>query len=161
MFITNNHDSFHLWWKENLVKHQKVSKCYDQDCSSSPLFSNCANWVVSRNVKIIFYVEKVKVQSGFFQRFEKVKSFYLKWVAGVPATKLMKIVIWQKESKCDGNLNILEITVAHMVPCNLWCFGEWFRRFREIWHISQITIRGFRAIKYKVNFIINHSKNVI
>ena len=21
-FITNNHDSFHLWWKENLVKHQ-------------------------------------------------------------------------------------------------------------------------------------------
>ena len=24
---------FHLWWKENLVKHQKVSKCFDHDCS--------------------------------------------------------------------------------------------------------------------------------
>ena len=31
-FITNNHDSFHLWWNENLVKHWKVSKYYDQDC---------------------------------------------------------------------------------------------------------------------------------
>ena len=33
MFITNNHDSFHLWWHENFVKHQNVSKYYDQDCS--------------------------------------------------------------------------------------------------------------------------------
>ena len=33
MFITNNHDSFHLWSKENLVKHQDVSKYYDQGCS--------------------------------------------------------------------------------------------------------------------------------
>ena len=32
-FITNNHDSFQLWRRENLVKHQKVSKHYDQDCS--------------------------------------------------------------------------------------------------------------------------------
>ena len=32
LFITNNHDSFHLWWKENLVKHQKVLKYYGQDC---------------------------------------------------------------------------------------------------------------------------------
>ena len=33
MFITNNHGLFHLWWKEDLVKHQKVSKFYDHDCS--------------------------------------------------------------------------------------------------------------------------------
>ena len=32
MFITNNHASFHLWQKENLVKYQKVSKCYVRDC---------------------------------------------------------------------------------------------------------------------------------
>ena len=30
-FITNNHASFHLWWNENLVEYQKVSKYYDQD----------------------------------------------------------------------------------------------------------------------------------
>ena len=31
MFITNNHASFHLWLKESLVKHQKVSKYYEND----------------------------------------------------------------------------------------------------------------------------------
>ena len=32
MFITNNRATLHLWWKENLVKHQKVSKYYENDC---------------------------------------------------------------------------------------------------------------------------------
>ena len=32
MFISNNRPSFHLWGKENLVKHQKVSKYYENDC---------------------------------------------------------------------------------------------------------------------------------
>ena len=32
MFITDNPPSFHLWRKENLVKHQKVSKHYATDC---------------------------------------------------------------------------------------------------------------------------------
>ena len=31
MFINNNYVSFHLWWEENWVKHQKVSKYYDHD----------------------------------------------------------------------------------------------------------------------------------
>ena len=32
IFISNNRASFHLWGKESLVKHQKVSK-YENDCS--------------------------------------------------------------------------------------------------------------------------------
>ena len=32
MFITYNRALFHLWWKENLVKHQKVTKYYAHDC---------------------------------------------------------------------------------------------------------------------------------
>ena len=32
MFISNNHPSFHLWWKEILVKYWKVSKYYGTDC---------------------------------------------------------------------------------------------------------------------------------
>ena len=31
MFTTNSHASFDLCRKENLVKHQKASKCYDHD----------------------------------------------------------------------------------------------------------------------------------
>ena len=34
IFISNNHPSFPLWWNENLVKHQKVSKYYETDCTS-------------------------------------------------------------------------------------------------------------------------------
>ena len=30
MFITNNHDSFHLCRHKNFLKHQNVSKYYDQ-----------------------------------------------------------------------------------------------------------------------------------
>ena len=32
MFISDNHTSFHLWWKENLAKYLKVSKYYDNGC---------------------------------------------------------------------------------------------------------------------------------
>ena len=32
MFITNNHASFHLWWKQNLVKYQKILKYYVHYC---------------------------------------------------------------------------------------------------------------------------------
>ena len=31
MLITNNQDSFRLWWNKNLDNHQKVSKYYDHD----------------------------------------------------------------------------------------------------------------------------------
>ena len=31
-FITNNHASFHLCWKDNLLSHQKLSKYYEHDC---------------------------------------------------------------------------------------------------------------------------------
>ena len=32
MFVSNNRASFHLWCKENLVEHLKVSKYYENDC---------------------------------------------------------------------------------------------------------------------------------
>ena len=35
MFVSNNHASFYLRSKKNLVKHQNVSKYYDHDCVHS------------------------------------------------------------------------------------------------------------------------------
>ena len=37
-FITNNHASFHLWPKENLVKHEKFSQYYVLGCLRNFLF---------------------------------------------------------------------------------------------------------------------------
>ena len=34
MFISNNCPSFHLWWKENFVKHKKVSRYYENNGGS-------------------------------------------------------------------------------------------------------------------------------
>ena len=38
MFLSNNRPSFPLWWKQNLVKHQQVSKYYEKDCLQIFLF---------------------------------------------------------------------------------------------------------------------------
>ena len=38
VFITNNHVSFHLRWKELLLKYQKLSKYYDHVCLQNFLF---------------------------------------------------------------------------------------------------------------------------
>ena len=40
MFVTNNHTSFYVWGKENLVKYQKVPKYYDHDCTKISSFIN-------------------------------------------------------------------------------------------------------------------------
>ena len=38
MFISNVAASFYLWGKENLVKHQKVYKYFENDClKNAPL----------------------------------------------------------------------------------------------------------------------------
>ena len=39
MSITNNRASFYLWWKENLVKPQKVSNYYENGCTVKPVYS--------------------------------------------------------------------------------------------------------------------------
>ena len=43
MFVSNNHTSFYLWWKANLVKRQKVSKYYENDCQISKKLSKGKN----------------------------------------------------------------------------------------------------------------------
>ena len=44
IFITYDTASFHLQWKENLLKYQKISKYYDHDCSQ-----NFTNWLVKKS----------------------------------------------------------------------------------------------------------------
>ena len=42
MFISNNRKWFHLWWKKDLLKHQRVSKHYENDCS---MIFNLKNYI--------------------------------------------------------------------------------------------------------------------
>ena len=38
VYISNNHASLHFWCKKNLVKHLKVSKYYENDCSYKSIY---------------------------------------------------------------------------------------------------------------------------
>ena len=44
LLVIIKHASFHLWWKENLVKHQNVSKYHDQDCSFPKFHTLWLTW---------------------------------------------------------------------------------------------------------------------
>ena len=73
MFITNNHDSLHLWRKENLLKYQKVSKYYVHDCSC------CNNNLLILDVKQLNKIMKLY----YFHTFKalwndqgKIKMYY-------------------------------------------------------------------------------------
>ena len=46
----NNHTSFHLWWKKNLLNYQKVSNYYEHDWS-------CSN-PINPNYDLFFFLKK-------------------------------------------------------------------------------------------------------
>ena len=49
MFISNNRASFHLWWKDNLVIHQKFSKYYQNNYGLVLLITIWVCWIICRN----------------------------------------------------------------------------------------------------------------
>ena len=62
MFISNKRPSFHLWCKENLVKHRKVSKYYETDCG---LASNLASNAINKFERKISGKDAVRKKKGF------------------------------------------------------------------------------------------------
>ena len=91
MFIKNNRPSFHLWWKENLVKHRKVSKYYDTDCglfgkaqqfdSLAALRGFCYLKIFFRISWVFLYSKECRkhqtVRDRYFQRSSSFASVYL------------------------------------------------------------------------------------
>ena len=59
MFISNNCTSFHLWWKVYLVKHHKVSKYYENGCSTVLCLSNI-NFTFSMQLWLVFTLFRLR-----------------------------------------------------------------------------------------------------
>ena len=59
MFVSNNRASFPMWWEENLIKYQKVSNYYQNDCGY-------CDAIQDRNKLHKKYVENIqtKIDSG-------------------------------------------------------------------------------------------------
>ena len=75
MFISNNRPSFHLWWKEKLVKHQKVSKYYETDCR---LIITSGATVVQKNRP--FYLFNLVLEKASLYATRNVPFYILKSV---------------------------------------------------------------------------------
>ena len=84
MYISNNQASLHFWSKENLIKHQKVSKYYENDCSYKSIYVD-----VDCNDKMSF-------QSLTNVRENSILD--VAWVLGLVFLELSKIL----ESGCEG-----------------------------------------------------------
>ena len=101
MFRNNNRSSFHLRWKENFVKHRKVSKYYETDCRSlnnfSPFYSK-TNYI--KPIEICFFsthdirlVLKKKIYQCSFLRLQICSSFTFCFIAFECNSKSFEIFI--------------------------------------------------------------------
>ena len=89
MVIRNNRTSFHLWWQKNLVKHQKVSKCYEQDC----------RYQFSAWTDNFDFLDQICEKSFFLVQ----KSEHHHWILQIPISlvtkfhlKLASFIFWAK-----------------------------------------------------------------
>ena len=99
MFISNNHKSFHFWWEENLVKHQKVTKYYKNDCLKKflSLFMSISTAQVVKNVSVK-RSEKQLPRKGKFRTFLQLNcsNFSLKLVKSLIVTKIVREIKFQE-----------------------------------------------------------------
>ena len=65
-FVTNNHVSFHLWRKENLLNHQKVSKYYELDCTCLSGNVGCCTGFVGVRTRWCHEVTKILLKVARF-----------------------------------------------------------------------------------------------
>ena len=139
MLVSNNQASFQLWWKERLVKHQKVSKYYDNDCSvfmmgmnkTQRCFHIVETWICKDSVRLT-RPRKCEVILGvnFFsiKPFLKELSFF--WVAG--------FFLWS----ANWIIKYLYICLS-LGLCWIWMSNDWCirgTRNDSCWKLSYTVI---------------------
>ena len=131
MFISNNRASFHLWWKENLVKHQKVSKYYENDCTYFNIgFDNETGSSYSR---IIFWAMNIsRIYTKLWKELEKF-NLYQSWQFRLickclnftekrkksSQRKKLKLPMLEYYSLC-GKVKFSEIHPTHITIYSFW-----------------------------------------
>ena len=110
IYIRNNRTSFHLWWKENLVKYRKVSKYYETDCSSNfhnheLIFSIIKRWIQS-NHKISKYF--LTLGSGIKSYVQNTSSNFHKQGLFLQNHQMNQIKLWNLKKFYDHRIWGLE-----------------------------------------------------
>ena len=133
-FITNNHALFHLWWKENLLNHQKVSRYYKHSCrghlQEPKTTPNFANYVKFKNVTLFFIFKN----SQYYYTCHNALLFLLHKFK----SKVLKI---DKKFDCFLNLNDYKAKSQHKKPFSGYTekiFSSW-KHFYNNGHVKQTT----------------------
>ena len=104
MFISNNGASFHLWWKENLVKHWKVSKYYETDCSKTIYY-----WQKLFLLTLVSHSKVIKfISSKNFNRV-KMRRFLKPWIKNIWSSFLINFLYINIAAFKIFNLHTLRI----------------------------------------------------
>ena len=146
MFITNNHASFHLRWKENLVKYQKASKYYVHDCTSGKTFDN---------IRPIFGEVRTKKlpKKGRFVDAESVRKTLKSFNLATTNTILMKLtrlcIFMSVNWDYIKNRHICHalLCVASLVKCldkldHFWRIIPWKTNQSRFKMIATLTFEG-------------------
>ena len=100
IFISYNRASFHLWWKKNLIKYQKVSKYYE---------SNCRYVYVSNGIYLIIFWCRIHQTLPKFLTFIVMVTFivivndhlWLEKKMHIWIVKILKGKSWEEQHKTD------------------------------------------------------------
>ena len=107
MFSTNNRVLFHLWRKENLVKHQKASKCYENDCISKlKPYSDVATGTINCNSRRCKICE-ILVPGKEFNRFVTKKTYIMNFRFDCNSSEVIYLIFY---AECGGQYTNTTIT---------------------------------------------------
>ena len=85
IIIKTNGASFYLWWKQNLVKHPKVSKYYEKDCSFFYMPQPFSGRNLSKSYR--FFLSKTDKRKMHNFHIKSRKTYYRKSVRWSPDIK--------------------------------------------------------------------------
>ena len=110
MFISNNGPSFHLWWKENLVKHGKVSNIMKLIARVTGYFLHyirVTSYYVLQELRVTFYI--------------RVTSYYL--LRGLPVnfTHELLVIIYCTSFKLNLSYKLQFAIYRQSWHCNVYC----------------------------------------
>ena len=126
MFISNNGASFQLWWKENLVKHRKVSKYYETDCGF---------WWLMKSIETIKYVEVSAVVIPFVFIFYDLSntpeeySIFTVRISTISKTEKYIDKLYDETEKSQLKEEI-QLELRHRFPTE-WKENEHFEKFLQ------------------------------
>ena len=149
MFLSSNGPSFHLWWKESLVKHWEVSKYYETDCGLAFYGSGPA--------RLLSWLGMVNAGSVPCD-----KKFPCKWnlvfFKAVPQSRLHfhRASLLNTISSSFSHFCLFQNAILHkMLKLGFWNFKPTFLRM-QLSFVVTFFFSGFGCLSWYLHLKLSH-----